>query len=390
VSGSGGLSILFAAERLLPAAGGAERFCLEVLTLLAARHDIRARWLLDISISAGPRKLSGEVEGVAVSPPPRVDGYWLDKRLRAERIAAAVDEALHRRSADVVVTQLHAAPAVVAAAQRFGVPSVLLLPSYESFCKYAFDAASECQPSSRCRDCPRALSLAEPERAELWRVRQAHEAALRSATALVAPSQAVADTSERWCGRRPVVVPWVTDCLRPARASLGGHLVLAAAQWNRNKGLDLLVPIAQRVAPRRVVITSAGLGPGHRRCLTSLSNVTLRVNVRLAKLIEYAAVVLMPSQWEETFGRIAFEALSAGVPVLASALGGLKEFVPPELLIEEYANPEAWAEAVKSLDHPDRWERASRRGPEVTASVLANRPVETIETLLNQTAAAFI
>lgn len=38
--------ILFAAERLLPARGGAERFALELLGALAARgHDVRAVWL---------------------------------------------------------------------------------------------------------------------------------------------------------------------------------------------------------------------------------------------------------------------------------------------------------------------------------------------------------
>jgi len=384
------LNILFAAERLLPAAGGAERFSLEVLTLLAVRHGIRARWLRDLATGAVTQKLPDEVEGVAVAPPPSADAYWLDKRIRGERVATAVDDALHRRRADVVLTQLHAAPAVIAASQRFGVPTVLLLPSYESFCKYAFDAGSECRPSSRCRSCPRAIALDAPERAELWRAREAHEAALCSATALVAPSEAVADASQRWCGRRPVVVPSVTAGLRPARASLRGHLLLAAAQWNRNKGLDLLGPIARRVAPRRVVITTAGLSPGYRRCLTSLSNVIVRANAPLPDLIEGAAVVLMPSQMPETFGRIAFEALSAGVPVLASALGGLKEFVPPDLLVEEHANPVAWAEAVTSLDHPGRWERARRRGPVVTASVLAERPVETIERLFSRTVAAVV
>jgi glycosyltransferase involved in cell wall biosynthesis len=388
VSSSGGLRILFAAENLLPAAGGAERFCLEVLTLLAARHDIRARWLGDIEVRTGLRKLPDRVDGVAVPPPPKVDGYWLNKRLRAERVAAAVDEALHRRRADVVVTQLHAAPAVIADSQRFAVPSVLLLPSYESFCKYAFDAASECQPSSGCRDCPRALALSEAERAELWRAREAHEAALGSATALVAPSNAVADLSQRWCRRRPVVVPWVTAPLPPKRASLGGHVLLAAAQWNRNKGLDLLVPIAKGVASRRVTITTAGLGPENRRRLTALPNVILRPNAALPALVEGAAVVLMPSQWAETFGRIAFEALSAGVPVLASRIGGPTEFLPPELLIDDYANPRAWTDAVESLEHPGRWDRARRRGLAMTENVLARRPVDRIEAVLTQTVAA--
>ena len=54
------LEVLFVAESLVPARGGAERFALELLSALARRgHRVRARWLQgtkgsDPNVTRGP------------------------------------------------------------------------------------------------------------------------------------------------------------------------------------------------------------------------------------------------------------------------------------------------------------------------------------------------
>ena len=67
-----------------------------------------------------------------------------------------------------------------------------------------------------------------------------------------------------------------------------------------------------------------------------------------------ARLLLMPSIWEEAFGRSALEAQHAGVPVLASHRGGLPEAVGDggELLPAD-APPALWIEAIARL-HEDR------------------------------------
>ncbi len=45
------------------------------------------------------------------------------------------------------------------------------------------------------------------------------------------------------------------------------------------------------------------------------------------ELVKGAAVVVFPSEWYETFGRVAIEAYACGVPVLASRLGAMAEVV---------------------------------------------------------------
>ncbi|MDO5644957.1 MAG: glycosyltransferase [Dermabacter sp.] len=70
----------------------------------------------------------------------------------------------------------------------------------------------------------------------------------------------------------------------------------------------------------------------------------------LAQLLRHASVVLVPSH-SETFGLIALEASASGVPVLASAAGGLTEAIcntHTGLLIPS-RDPAAWGEALTAL-----------------------------------------
>jgi hypothetical protein len=91
-----------------------------------------------------------------------------------------------------------------------------------------------------------------------------------------------------------------------------------------------------------------------------------------ARLYDGVRLMLMPSQVEEAYGRVAAEALGFGVPVLVSRTGGLPEAVPgPDWTVEDYRNPEAWCAAFAGAwdGAPDRRDEAHRfavaRGREV-------------------------
>jgi glycosyltransferase involved in cell wall biosynthesis len=69
-----------------------------------------------------------------------------------------------------------------------------------------------------------------------------------------------------------------------------------------------------------------------------------------------ARLVLVPSRWEETWGRVASEAHFSGIPALASATGGLPEAVGPGgVLLAPDAPLEDWATALRSL-----WDDSAR------------------------------
>ncbi len=76
--------------------------------------------------------------------------------------------------------------------------------------------------------------------------------------------------------------------------------------------------------------------------------------VDVAEAYKFAELVIVPSQWEETYGRVAREADVLSIPVLVSNIGGLPEAVSlkKECLVDDYKNPEAWIKRIKeTLDH---------------------------------------
>ena len=377
--------VLFAAEFLLPAHGGAERYALDLLEALAgAGHEVRALWLSD-----GDRggdaidRLPAGVEGRACRA-PLAGGYWANKTVRRKALGEAVAAQVPDARPDVLVTQLHAAPGAMEAAPD--VPAVLLLPSYESLCKYAFDAGSTCGPYLDCVRCPRARSLPDAEGAKLRVARTAHGRTLADAAELVAPSDAVATATENWCGRRPEVVPAIAAAPQPARAHVGGHVVIPAVTWSPNHGVDLLVPLVAELRHRDIVITPHGLADDVRGVLAASGNVWFMEGTT-ERLLAGAAVCLVPSRWPEPFARVAFEAQVAGVPVIASAVGGLPEVVPQRGLLPPEAAAEDWAAAVRTLEDPEEWRDAHGRAHAAANALLAQRPLERVIEIVERAAA---
>jgi len=97
------------------------------------------------------------------------------------------------------------------------------------------------------------------------------------------------------------------------------------------------------------------LGPLLERC-GKRKNITLRRRTSdMRKVYRTARLVLVPSQWRETWGRIVTEAHFNGIPVLASDRGGLPESVGPGGIIVPSSAPVAeWESALSRL-----WDDAS-------------------------------
>lgn len=67
---------------------------------------------------------------------------------------------------------------------------------------------------------------------------------------------------------------------------------------------------------------------------------------------KYAQLVIMPSQWEETFGRVARESYILKIPILVSNNAGLPEavFHDKKCLVDDYKNPNAWVEKINKIN----------------------------------------
>jgi glycosyltransferase involved in cell wall biosynthesis len=170
------------------------------------------------------------------------------------------------------------------------------------------------------------------------------EKLLRRASLISAPSAAVADHISSACHfprERIAVVPYPldTDRFSPGDESLRRQSVLYVGRLDARKGLNALARGAEtilRAAPEATIDIVGGETPE----VTAASllvhiPVVLHHRVRFHgrvphdRLPDYyrrAAVCVVPSRWDNSPNTI-YEAMGCGVPVVASAVGGIPELV---------------------------------------------------------------
>jgi glycosyltransferase involved in cell wall biosynthesis len=122
------------------------------------------------------------------------------------------------------------------------------------------------------------------------------------------------------------------------------------------KGVDLAVRIAALLPHRKFCfVESWRLDPKPRRALEAqlagLPNVQLTPATSDIRTIYRSTALLMaPSQVEEAFGRVVFEACANGIPVVGSDIGGIPEAVGQGGLLLPATDPaERWAQAIESV-----------------------------------------
>jgi glycosyltransferase involved in cell wall biosynthesis len=171
---------------------------------------------------------------------------------------------------------------------------------------------------------------------------------------------------------------------RPAtvRADLGigtRPLVLAVARLSRQKRLDVLVQAAQawREQAEGPVVVVAGDGPERGRLVAAATRAGAPVRFvgrrdDVADLLAAADVVALSSAWEAR-PLVAQEALRAGVPLVATAVGGVEELVGDAALLVAPGDADALRRAIERvLGDPalraslaDRGRRRSAQWPSV-------------------------
>lgn len=168
---------------------------------------------------------------------------------------------------------------------------------------------------------------------------------LKRAKAIVAVSGFVAkDITEG--SVRPEVIFNAVDVARFCGTNIKDKLGIAEdqivvsfhGQIRRIKGIEMFVELAQRIRDQRVRFLMTGPirpdqeGAYSREQLDQLIRSDGRISYlgyvdNINDIYASTDIVVMPSQWEETFGLILIEAAANGKPVVATRVGGIPEVV---------------------------------------------------------------
>jgi hypothetical protein len=82
------------------------------------------------------------------------------------------------------------------------------------------------------------------------------------------------------------------------------------------------------------------------------------------RIYQQTRLLLVPSQWNEAFGRVAVEAMLFGVPVLGSNVGGLTEIVSKGGVALPKDDLMAWVEEIHKLENPGNYGDIQARSEE--------------------------
>lgn len=146
--------------------------------------------------------------------------------------------------------------------------------------------------------------------------------------------------------------------------------ILFAGELRHLKGVDLLIEAIHIASARRTVTaTLVGDGPdgdGYRSMVASCGlSPVIRFAGRMPfhKAIRLGRIMVIPSR-AESFPYIVLETIAAGRPIIASAVGGIPEILPPEQLVtpgDATALANRIAQAIEAPERQAVWAAANQQ-----------------------------
>lgn len=200
---------------------------------------------------------------------------------------------------------------------------------------------------------------------------------------VLAVSEFTADQYRKSMGIDPIVVyDFISDSMQ--NNTLYGEKIVHVTP-TRAKGINVTLDIAERMPEREFMIVGSSPSKEVESRIHTLSNVTYNGYVEtMSRVYNEAKFVIVPSKWNEPFGRVVVEAGLHKTPALCSANGGLPESVGYSEFVVNSNNPEGYIQQIQKLDN--KYERARQLAYENAKSKRAETQLDRFKSIANSRA----
>ncbi|MBY6294540.1 glycosyltransferase [Nanohaloarchaea archaeon H01] len=148
------------------------------------------------------------------------------------------------------------------------------------------------------------------------------------------------------------------------------------------KGIRLTLEVAEKMPGEKFIVAGNVKDPEIEERMAKLDNVEhLGYVENMKEVYRQTKIVLMPSKWEEPYGRIPVEAGASGIPTIATDRGGLSESVGVEELLVDYS-VDAFMEKIREVE--DKYDEYSNMVRENAEERRKEKQVQKIREMIDE------
>ena len=329
------MKLLYVTDRLTHH-GGAPRHLLDLIRSMASRHEVT---------------VAASAKDTEVTLPSSVQFVRVPGLRSAGSTPGNIDKLLPLlHDADLVHTQNVMNPNTLMETNKHR--NIVTVQDHRVFCpgpgktlptgKVCKDEMSD----SHCSDC----LPDDAYRSRMLGLTEQRLAALRSTDLVIALSEYMANELRMLNVPNVHVLPPPIDV--DHEPVMAGHGFLIAGRLVQHKGTTLAHQ-AWRASKTDLPLRVVGLGR-EAHLLDGSEHLGWLDRPSFRHALRHSRALLFPSQWQEPFGIIGAEALSAGTPVIAMMCGGMKDWAQAGVMEVPPGNINAMADAISLLSaHPD-------------------------------------
>ncbi|MDD5015860.1 MAG: glycosyltransferase [Atribacterota bacterium] len=332
--------------------GGAEISLFTLLKELAKKHYV-------VVVCAGKVNKETRINNITIYTrkilPNTIGFYCVTYFLNLFAWKKVVIKYIKRIQPDLILTQLGFAPAVVFAGKENNISTVTFLRDFTPFCPLSFNKKTVDMCNKICKDCHASIHhklLAF----FIKKIMVQHRLSLEQSSMVIANSNYLAKISKSVYGiEADVIRPFIQLNNYIAKKSGLEKNKITFINPQVNKGVEIFFKIATALPMYQFQVVGEFRKPFlkhkffNRKSL--YKNITfMKIRKEMKYIYETTKILLVPSLWQEPFGRVCIEAMANGIPCIVSNRGGLSEAVGDcGVIIDNPFKIEVWVNSIRKL-----------------------------------------